>query len=82
MYPPFSFKEHDLMLCHFSLAALKGIMLPLHNWCRYLLVGRSIPCQGGSPVAPTLTHGLLAHFTPPSIFFWLALPAVTQFSEW
>ena len=29
----------------------------------------------------TPTHGLLAHFTSPH-FFWLALPAMTQFSEW
>ena len=29
----------------------------------------------------TLTCGLLAHFTPHH-FFWLALPPMTQFSEW
>ena len=43
MYNPlFYFMEHDLMLCHFCLAALEGIKPSLQIQCRYLSVGRSI----------------------------------------
>ena len=80
MYPPFSFKEHDLVLCHFSLAALKGIMLSLHNQCRYLLVGRSILHQSGSPMAFHPNMWATCPFYFPH-FIWMALPAVTHFSE-
>ena len=81
MYPPFSFKEHDLVLCHFCLAALKGMKPSLHNGCRYLSVGRSIPCQSGRPVALHPDTWAACPFHSPH-FIWLALPAMTQFSEW
>ena len=69
------------MLCHFGLAALKGIMPSLHNQCRYFSVGRSIPHQSGRPMAlhPDIWTTCLLHFPH---FIWLALPALTQFSEW
>ena len=73
--PPFSFKEHDLMLCHFCLAALKGIKPPLHNWCRYLFVGRSIPHRSGRPVALHPDSWAACPFhSPPFLFGWPCLP--------
>ena len=69
------------MLCHFGLAALKGIMLSLHIQCRYLSVGRSILCQSGKPMALHPNMWATCPFHSPC-FIWLALPAMTQFSEW
>ena len=74
MYPPFSFKEHDLMLFCFSLAALKGIMPSLHNWCRYLSVGRSIPHQSGKPMALHSNMWATCPFHSPISFGWPCLP--------
>ena len=88
MYTPHSLKEHDLMLllfllgCHFCLAALKGIKPSLHSWCRYLSVGRSISCQSGRPLTLHPDMGAACPFHSPLHFIWLALPAMTQFSEW
>ena len=74
MYPPFSFKEHDLVLCHFSLAALKGIMPSLHNQCRYLSVGRSNLCQSGKPmVLHSDTQATCPFHSPPIFFGWPSL---------
>ena len=81
MYPPFSFKEHDLVLHHFNLAALKGTVPSLHNWCRYLSEGRSIPHRSGGPMAVHPNMWATCPFHSPHLF-WLAFPAVTQFSEW
>ena len=69
------------MLCHFSLAALKGTVPSLLNRCRYLLVGRSILHQSGRPMALHLNMWAACPFHSPH-FIWLALHAVTQFSEW
>ena len=51
--PPPLFVLRSMTLCTviYSLAAWKGIMPPLFNQCRYLSVGRSIPCQCGRPMA-------------------------------
>ena len=56
-----------------------GFLLSLYSRCRFLSVGRSISCRSDRPPVLHLDMGLLAHFTPPTL---LALPAVTQFSEW
>ena len=64
-----------------SLAALKGIVPTLHNQCRYLSVGRSILCQGSRPMALNSGMQVTCPFHSPH-FIYLALPAVTQFSEW
>ena len=69
------------MLFLFSLAALKGIMPSLHNQCRYLSVGRSILHQSGRPMALHSNMQAICPFHSPH-FIWLALPVVTQFSEW
>ena len=62
------------MLGHFSLAALKGIMPSLHNRCRYLLVGRSILCQSGRPMALHPDMQATCPFHPPISFGWPCLP--------
>ena len=86
MHTPHSLREHNLVLCLFGLAVtfawllLKGIKPYLHNRCRYLSVGKSISCQSCRPLILHPDMGLLSLFTPLSIR--LALPAVTQFSEW
>ena len=72
--PPFSFKEHDLMLCHFSLAALKGIMPSLHNQCRYLSVGRSILHQNARPMALHSNMRATCPFHSPISVGWPCLP--------
>ena len=64
-----------------SLAALKGIVPTLHNWCRYLSVGRNIPHQGSRPMALNSDTWVTCPFHSPH-FIYLALPAMTQFSEW
>ena len=64
-----------------SLAALKGIVPTLHNRCRYLLVSRSILHQGSRPMALHSNMWVTCPFHSPH-FIYLALPAVTQFSEW
>ena len=64
-----------------NLAASKGIVPPLHNWCRYLLVGGSILHQGGRPMALHSNMWVSCLFHSPH-FIYLALPAMTQFSEW
>ena len=56
-----------------------GFSPSLYSRCRFLSVGRSILCQSDRPPVLHLNMGLLAHFTPPTL---LALPAVTQSSEW
>ena len=74
------------MLCYLgsmvSLAcsAVSGDFSPsLYSWCRLLLVGGSISCQSERPQVIHLDTGLLTCFTPPTL---LALPAMTQSSEW
>ena len=79
--PPFSFEEHDLLLCCFCLAALKGIKPSLQIRCRYLLVGRSILHWSGRPMALHPNMWAACPFYSPH-FIFLAVPAVTQFSEW
>ena len=69
------------MLCHFGLGALKGIKPSLQNWCMYLLVGRSILHQSGRPLALHPDMWAACPFHSPH-FILLALPAMTQFSEW
>ena len=70
-----------LVGCHFCLVALKGIKPSLHSWCRYLSkIGRSILHQSGRPLTLHPNMGAAFPFHSPSI--WLALPAMTQFSEW
>ena len=64
-----------------SLAASKGIVPTLHNQCRYLWVGRSILHQGSRPMALTSDIWITCPSHSPH-FIYLALPAVTQFSEW
>ena len=72
--PLFYFKEHNLMLCCFCLAALKGIRPSLQIWSRYLLVGRSILHQGGRPMAlhPDTWAACLFH-SPSITFCWPCL---------
>ena len=68
--------------CWFWFTHLKGTIPLLYNRCRYLWGGRSIPCQSGRLFH--LFHsnmGATYPFNPP-FYFYLALPAVTQFSEW
>ena len=62
-----------------SLAALKGIMPPLYNWCKFLLVGRSIPHKGGRPMALHSDMWVTCPFYYPPHFICLAM---TQFSDW
>ena len=83
--PPF-FLEHDLMLCYLGsmfdmvCSAVLGDLEPSpYSRCRFLSVGGSVSCQSSRPSVLHLDTGLLTHFTPPSL---LALPAMTQFSEW
>ena len=64
-----------------SLAALKGIVPTFHNQCRYLSVGRSIPRAGSRPMALNSNMQVTCPFHFPH-FIYLALPAMTQFSEW
>ena len=84
-YPP-SFWEHDLVLCYLGFmvslvcSVVSGDFSPsLYSRCRFLLVGGSISCQSERPPVIHLYMGLLTHFSPPTL---LALPAVTQSSEW
>ena len=58
---------------------LEGLLPSLYSQCRFLLVGGSISHQSGRPPVFHLHMGLLTHFTPPTL---LALPAMTEFSEW
>ena len=81
MYTPFSFKEHNIVLCHFCLAALKSIKPSLHIQCRYLSVGRSILYPSGRPMALHPNTWAACPFHSPH-YILLALPAMTQFSEW
>ena len=62
------------MLCHFSLAALKGILPSLHNQCRYLLVGRSIPHWSARPMALHSDMWPTCPFHSPISFGWPCLP--------
>ena len=64
-----------------SLAALKGIVPTLHNWCMYLLMGRNILHRGSRPMALHSDMQVTCPFHSPH-FIYLALPAMTQFSEW
>ena len=85
LHPPFfkGAQPHALSFlfgCHFCLAALKGIKPSLHSWCRYLSVGRSILHWSCRPLTLHPDMGAACPFHSPSI--WLALPAMTQFSEW
>ena len=50
-----------------------------YSQCRFLSVGGSVSCRSSRPSVLHLDMGLLTRFTPPSL---LALPAMTQFSEW
>ena len=74
------------MLCYLGsmfnmvCSAVLGDLEPSpYSRCRFLLVGGSILCRSSRPSVLHLDMGLLTHFTPPSL---LALPAMTQFSEW
>ena len=72
--PPF-FVLRSMTLCTviYSLAALKGIMPPLYNQCRYLSVGRSIPHRGGRPMALHSNMWVTYPFhSPPFHLFGLA----------
>ena len=86
MHTPLSFWERDLMLCYLGFmvsmacSAVSGDFLPsLYSWCRFLSVGGNISCQSERPPVIHLNTGLLTCFTPPTL---LALPAMTQSSEW
>ena len=86
VYLPPSFWEHDLMLCYLGsmfdmvrLVVLEGLQPSPLVWCRFLSVGGSISHRRSRPSVLHFDTGLLTRFTPPSL---LALPAVTQFSEW
>ena len=65
----------------YSLAAQKGVMPPLYNWCRYLLVGRNILHWHGRQLVFHSNMWVTYSFHSPH-FIYLALPAMTQFSEW
>ena len=54
----------------------------LYNWCRYLWEGGSILHQSGRLIHPTLQHRGYLPVSLPHYVFYLALPAMTQFSEW
>ena len=69
------------MLCHFCLAALKGIKPSLQIQCRYLSVGRSILHRIVRPMALHPNMWAACPFHSPHYSLW-ALPAMTQFSEW
>ena len=64
-----------------SLAALKSIVPTFNNQCRYLSVGTSIPHRGSRCVALNSNMQVTCPFHSPH-FIYLALPAVTLFSEW
>ena len=61
-------------------SAVSGGFSPsLYSQCRFLSVGGSVSCWSDRPPVLHLNTGLLTHFTPPTL---LALPAMTQSSEW
>ena len=84
------------MLCCFSLAVVfvclavvfvclavsEGIKPSLHSQCRYLSVDRNILHWSGIPFTLHPDTEAACPFHSLSHFIWLALPAVTQFSEW
>ena len=54
----------------------------LYSQCRYLSVSRSILHWSGRPLTLHPDMGAVCPFHSPLHFVGLALPAVTQFSEW
>ena len=64
------------------LAALKDMKPSFYSWCRYLLVGSSILHWSGRPLTLHPDMGAVCPFHSPLHFVRLALPAMTQFSEW
>ena len=65
-----------------SLTTLKGIVPTLNNWCRYLSMGRSILHRGSRPMALYSHMQVTCPFHSLPHLIYLALPAMTQFSEW